>query len=196
VTDSAEGFDAQRVEDGVRLILEGIGEDPGRDGLKETPRRVADMYREVFAGLHQDPDAVVDAVFDVGHDEMIMVKDIPLYGICEHHLVSFLGKAHVAYIPGRDGRITGLSKLARLVDILAKRPQVQERLTTQVADVLERTLNPRGVFVVLEAEHLCMSMRGVKKPGSITVTSAVHGVFRSDPRTRAEAMSLIRDGRP
>jgi GTP cyclohydrolase I len=196
VTDSAEGFDAQKVEDGVRLILEGIGEDPGRDGLKETPRRVADMYREVFAGLHQDPDAVVDAVFDVGHDEMIMVKDIPLYGICEHHLVSFLGKAHVAYIPGRDGRITGLSKLARLVDILAKRPQVQERLTTQVADVLERTLNPRGVFVVLEAEHLCMSMRGVKKPGSITVTSAVHGVFRSDPRTRAEAMSLIRDGRP
>jgi GTP cyclohydrolase I len=195
VTGSAE-FDQQKVEDGVRLILEGIGEDPGRGGLKETPRRVADMYREVFAGLHQDPDAVVDAVFDVGHDEMIMVKDIPLYGICEHHLVSFLGKAHVAYVPGQDGRITGLSKLARLVDLLAKRPQVQERLTTQIADVLERTLKPRGVFVVIEAEHLCMSMRGVKKPGSITVTSAVHGVFRSDPRTRAEALGLIRDGRP
>jgi GTP cyclohydrolase IA len=195
VTGSAE-FDVHKIEDGVRLILEGIGEDPGRDGLKETPRRVADMYQEVFAGLHQDPDAVVDAVFDVGHDEMIMVKDIPLYGICEHHLVSFLGKAHVAYVPGKDGRITGLSKLARLVDVLAKRPQVQERLTTQIADVLDRTLHPRGVFVVLEAEHLCMSMRGVKKPGSITVTSAVHGVFRSDPRTRAEAMALIRDGRP
>jgi GTP cyclohydrolase I len=195
VTGSAD-FDPQKVEDGVRLILEGIGEDPGRDGLKETPRRVADMYREVFAGLHQDPDAVVDAVFDIGHDEMIMVKDIPLYGICEHHLVSFLGKAHVAYVPGHDGRITGLSKLARLVDLLAKRPQVQERLTTEIADVLERTLKPRGVFVVIEAEHLCMSMRGVKKPGSITVTSAVHGVFRSDPRTRAEAMALIRDGRP
>ena len=195
MTGSAE-FDQQKVEDGVRLILEGIGEDPGRGGLKETPRRVADMYREVFAGLHQDPDAVVDAVFDVGHDEMIMVKDIPLYGICEHHLVSFLGKAHVAYVPGQDGRITGLSKLARLVDLLAKRPQVQERLTTQIADVLERTLKPRGVFVVIEAEHLCMSMRGVKKPGSITVTSAVHGVFRSDPGTRAEALGLIRDGRP
>jgi GTP cyclohydrolase I len=195
VTGSAD-FDPQKVEDGVRLILEGIGEDPGRDGLKETPRRVADMYREVFAGLHQDPDAVVDAVFDIGHDEMIMVKDIPLYGICEHHLVSFLGKAHVAYVPGHDGRITGLSKLARLVDLLAKRPQVQERLTTEIADVLERTLKPRGVFVVIEAEHLCMSIRGVKKPGSITVTSAVHGVFRSDPRTRAEAMALIRDGRP
>jgi GTP cyclohydrolase I len=195
VTGSTE-FDPQRVEDGVRLILEGIGEDPGRGGLKETPRRVADMYREVFAGLHQDPDAVIDAVFDIGHDEMIMVKDIPLYGICEHHLVSFLGKAHVAYVPGQDGRITGLSKLARLVDLLAKRPQVQERLTTEIADVLERTLKPRGVFVVIEAEHLCMSMRGVKKPGSITVTSAVHGVFRSDPRTRAEAMALIRDGRP
>jgi GTP cyclohydrolase IA len=195
VTASADGFDAQQVEEGVRLILEGIGEDPGRDGLKETPRRVAEMYREVFAGLHQDPDAVVDAVFDVGHDEIIMVRDIDLESLCEHHLLPFAGKAHVAYIPGKDGRITGLSKLARLVDVLAKRPQVQERLTTQIADVLERALNPRGVFVVLEAEHLCMSMRGVKKPGSVTVTSAVRGVFRSDPRTRGEAMSLIRAGR-
>jgi GTP cyclohydrolase I len=153
------------------------------------------MYREIFAGLHEDPEAVVDAVFDVGHDEMIMVRDIPLYSLCEHHLVPFSGKAHVAYVPNEDGRITGLSKLARLVDVLAKRPQVQERLTTEIAEVLERTLNPRGVFVVIEAEHLCMSMRGVKKPGSVTVTSAVRGVFRSDPRTRAEAMSLIKDNR-
>jgi GTP cyclohydrolase I len=195
VSGSADGFDAQKIEEGVRLILEGIGEDPGREGLKETPRRVADMYREVFAGLHEDPDAVVDAVFDVGHDEMIMVRDIPFSAFCEHHLVPFTGKAHVAYVPNADGRITGLSKLARLVDVLAKRPQVQEKLTTEIADVLERTVKPRGVFVVLEAEHLCMSMRGVKKPGSETVTSAVRGVFRSDPRTRAEAMGLIRDGR-
>ena len=194
MTPSADGFDAGKIEEGVRLILEGIGEDPGRDGLKDTPRRVADMYREVFAGLHEDPEAVVDAVFDVGHDEMIMVRDIVFSAFCEHHLVPFTGKAHVAYVPGEDGRITGLSKLARLVDVLAKRPQVQEKLTTEVADVLERTLKPRGVFVVIEAEHLCMSMRGVKKPGSETVTSAVRGVFRSDPRTRAEAMGLIRDG--
>ncbi|HEX5947941.1 MAG TPA: GTP cyclohydrolase I FolE [Actinomycetota bacterium] len=191
---SADSFDAGKVEEGVRLILEGIGEDPGREGLKDTPRRVADMYREVFAGLHEDPEAVVDAVFDVGHDEMIMVRDITFSAFCEHHLVPFTGKAHVAYVPGEDGRITGLSKLARLVDLLAKRPQVQEKLTTEIADVLERTLKPRGVFVVIEAEHLCMSMRGVKKPGSETVTSAVRGVFRSDPRTRAEAMGLIRDG--
>ena len=191
---SADGFDAAKIEEGVRLILEGIGEDPGREGLKDTPRRVADMYQEVFAGLHEDPEAVVDAVFDVGHDEMIMVRDIAFSAFCEHHLVPFTGKAHVAYVPGNDGRITGLSKLARLVDVLAKRPQVQEKLTTEIADVLERTLKPRGVFVVIEAEHLCMSMRGVKKPGSETVTSAVRGVFRSDPRTRAEAMGLIRDG--
>jgi GTP cyclohydrolase IA len=195
VSPSADGFDGQKVEEGVRLILEGIGEDPGREGLKETPRRVADMYREVFAGLHEDPAAVVDAVFDVGHDEMIMVRDIDVESLCEHHLLPFAGKAHVAYVPNEDGRITGLSKLARLVDVLAKRPQVQEKLTTDIADVLERTLKPRGVFVVIEAEHMCMSMRGVKKPGSVTVTSAVRGVFRSDPRTRAEAMSLIRNGR-
>jgi GTP cyclohydrolase I len=194
VSRSADGFDSGKVEEGVRLILEGIGEDPGREGLKDTPRRVADMYREVFAGLHEDPEAVVDAVFDVGHDEMIMVRDITFSAFCEHHLVPFTGKAHVAYVPGEDGRITGLSKLARLVDVLATRPQVQEKLTTEIADVLERTLKPRGVFVVIEAEHLCMSMRGVKKPGSETVTSAVRGVFRSDPRTRAEAMGLIRDG--
>jgi GTP cyclohydrolase I len=191
-SEPAGDYDLQKVEEGVRLILEGIGEDPGREGLKETPGRVAEMYREVFAGLHQDPDAVVDAVFDVGHDEMIMVRDISFSAFCEHHLIPFTGKAHVAYVPNEDGRITGLSKLARLVDVLAGRPQVQEKLTTQIADVLERTLKPRGVFVVLEAEHLCMSMRGVKKPGSETVTSAVRGVFRTDPRTRAEAMGLIR----
>jgi GTP cyclohydrolase I len=194
-SEPAGDFDHQKVEEGVRLILEGIGEDPGRDGLKETPRRVAEMYREVFGGLHEDPDAVVDAVFDVGHDEMIMVRDISFSAFCEHHLVPFTGKAHVAYVPNEDGRITGLSKLARLVDVLARRPPVQEKLTTQIADVLERTLKPRGVFVVLEAEHLCMSMRGVKKPGSETVTSAVRGVFRTDPRTRAEAMGLIRHDR-
>jgi GTP cyclohydrolase I len=195
VTRSGKEFDAQKVEQGVSLILEGIGEDPGRDGLKETPRRVAEMYREVFAGLHEDPEAVVDAVFDVAHDEMIMVRDIEVAAFCEHHLLPFTGKAHVAYIPGDDGRITGLSKLARLVDVLAKKPQVQERLTTEVADVLEAVLKPRGVFVVIEAEHLCMSLRGVKKHGSETVTSSVRGVFRSDPRTRAEAMGLIRDHR-
>jgi GTP cyclohydrolase I len=195
VTRSGKEFDAQKVEQGVSLILEGIGEDPGRDGLKDTPRRVAEMYREVFAGLYEDPEAVVDAVFDVAHDEMIMVRDIEVSAFCEHHLIPFTGKAHVAYIPGEDGRITGLSKLARLVDVLAKKPQVQERLTTQIADVLETVLKPHGVFVVIEAEHLCMSLRGVKKPGAETVTSSVRGVFRSDPRTRAEAMSLIRDGR-
>jgi GTP cyclohydrolase IA len=189
---SSGEFDPQKIEEGVRLILEGIGEDPGRQGLKDTPRRVADMYGEVFSGIHQDPEAVVDAVFDVGHDEMIMVRDIPLHGICEHHLTPFLGRAHVAYVPNTEGRITGLSKLARLVDVLAGRPQVQERLTTEIAEVLERVLKPRGVFVVLEAEHLCMSMRGVKKPGSITVTSAVRGVFKTDARTRAEAMGLIK----
>ncbi len=195
MTSSADDFDAGKVEEGVRLILEGIGEDPGRDGLKETPRRVADMYREVFSGLHQDPEGVVDVTFDAGHDEMIMVRDITLQSLCEHHLTAIVGRAHVAYIPGRDGRITGLSKLARLVDVLSRRPQVQERLTTEIADVLERALNPRGVFVVIEAEHFCMSMRGVRKPGSETVTSAVRGVFRRDPRTRAEAMGLIRPDR-
>jgi GTP cyclohydrolase IA len=194
VSRSADEFDAPKVEEGVRLILEGIGEDPGREGLKDTPQRVADMYREVFSGLHQDPEAVVDITFDAGHDEMIMVRDITLQSLCEHHLTAIVGRAHVAYIPGKDGRITGLSKLARLVDVLSRRPQVQERLTTEIADVLERALNPRGVFVVIEAEHFCMSMRGVRKPGSETVTSAVRGVFRRDPRTRAEALGLIDRG--
>jgi GTP cyclohydrolase IA len=187
--------DPQAVEEGIRLVLEGIGEDAGRAGLKETPRRVSQMYGEIFAGMHQDPEAVIDVTFDEGHDEMIMVRDIWMASICEHHLIPFVGKAHVAYIPNKDGRITGLSKVARLVDVLARRPQVQERLTTQIADVLERALSPRGVFVVIEAEHLCMSMRGVRKPGSITVTSAVRGVFKTDARTRAEAMGLIRNER-
>lgn len=187
--------DPQAVEEGIRLVLEGIGEDAGRAGLKETPRRVSQMYGEIFAGMHQDPEAVIDVTFDEGHDEMIMVRDIWMASVCEHHLIPFVGKAHVAYVPNKDGLITGLSKLARLVEVLARRPQVQERLTTQIADVLERALSPRGVFVVIEAEHLCMSMRGVKKPGSITVTSAVRGVFKTDARTRAEAMGLIRNER-
>ena len=185
-------FDREKVERAVALLLEGIGEDPGREGMKETPRRVADLYAEVFAGLEQDPEAVLDVTFAEGHDEMVMIRDIALTSFCEHHLVAFTGAAHVAYIPSKDGRITGLSKLARVVDVLAKRPQVQERLTTQVADVIERVLRPRGVFVVIEAEHLCMSIRGVRKPGHVTVTSAVRGIFRSDAKTRAEAMSLIR----
>jgi GTP cyclohydrolase IA len=187
--------DPQLIEEGIRRVLEGIGEDVGRAGLKETPRRVAQMYREIFSGMHEDPEAVVDVTFDEGHDEMIMVRDIWMASVCEHHLIPFVGKAHVAYIPNRDGRITGLSKVARLVEVLARRPQVQERLTTQIAEVLERALSPRGVFVVIEAEHLCMAMRGVKKPGSVTVTSAVRGVFKTDARTRAEAMSLIGNDR-
>jgi GTP cyclohydrolase IA len=185
-------FDDEKVGRGVRLILEGIGEDPDREGLADTPGRVAEMYREVLAGVAREPTEVLTVVKGAGHDEMIMVRDIPLHSYCEHHLVPFTGRAHVAYIPNRDGRITGLSKIARLVDLLSKRLQVQERLTTQIADALDEALEPRGVFVVIEAEHLCMTMRGVKKPGSITVTSAVRGRFRTDARTRAEAMALIR----
>jgi len=188
-------FDDEKVRRGVRLILEGIGEDPDREGVVDTPRRVSDMYREVFGGLESNPEDVVTVVKGAGHDEMIMVKDIPLYGMCEHHLAPFAGRAHVAYIPNEDGRITGLSKIARLVDVLSQRPQVQERLTTEIADALDHALEPRGVFVVIEAEHLCMTMRGVKKPGSLTVTSAVRGRFRSDGRTRSEAMALIRPER-
>ena len=184
-------FDRNRIEEGVRLILRGIGEDPEREGIKETPERVADMFEEVFAGIGKDPTEVVSVVRGADHDEMIMVKDIPLYSVCEHHLLPFVGRAHVAYIPNTDGRITGLSKIARVVDLLSKRLQVQERLTTQIADALDQALEPRGVFVVIEAEHLCMTMRGVKKPGSLTLTSAVRGLFRKDARTRQEAMSLI-----
>jgi GTP cyclohydrolase I len=184
-------IDRPRLEAAVREILEAIGENPDRDGLLETPTRVANLYAEVFSGLHEDPDRHLNVTFEAGHDEMVMVKDIPLYSMCEHHLVPFVGAAHVAYIPNDDGRITGLSKLARLVDGYSRRPQVQERLTTQIADGIERVLQPRGVLVVVEAEHLCMSMRGVRKPGTTTVTSAVRGLFRDNEATRAEAMSFI-----
>jgi GTP cyclohydrolase IA len=185
------GVDKARIEKVIRELLEAVGEDPDRDGLVRTPQRVAEMYAEIFGGLHQDPDDVLEVTFEAGHDEMVMVRDIPLYSVCEHHVIPFVGKAHVAYIPNSDGRITGLSKLARLVDVYARRPQVQENLTTQIADTIERVLQPRGVLVVIEAEHLCMSMRGVRKPGTTTITSAVHGLFRTDPATRAEAMQLI-----
>ena len=185
-------MDRDKIEAGVRLILEGVGEDTAREGLVDTPRRVADMYGEIFAGLDQDAAEHLCVTFDEGHQEMVLVRDIPLYSVCEHHLVPFMGRAHVAYIPGESGRICGLSKLARVVDVFAKRPQVQERLTSQIADTIVAHLNPAGVVVVIEAEHLCMSMRGVKKPGAITTTSAVRGVFRTKAATRAEAMSLIK----
>lgn len=185
------GFDRQRIVSAVEEILSAIGENPSRDGLLRTPERVAAMFEEVFSGVGKDPAEDLDVLFEEGHDEMIMVRDIPLYSICEHHLIPFVGKAHVAYIPNKSGQITGLSKLARLVDTLSKRPQVQERLTTQIADAIETALEPRGVLVVIEAEHLCMSMRGVRKPGSTTVTSAVRGQFRKSEATRAEAMHFI-----
>jgi GTP cyclohydrolase I len=185
------GYDDAKVEQGVRLILEGIGEDADRGGLRDTPARVARMYREVFAGIGQDASQLVTVVEGADHDEMIMVRDIPLYSMCEHHLIPFNGKAHVAYIPNKSQQITGLSKIARVVDTLAKRPQVQERLTTEIAEAIERALSPRGVFVVIEAEHLCMTMRGIKKPGAATVTSAIRGLFRNDARTRQEAMQHI-----
>ena len=188
------GVDKGRIEKAVREILEAIGEDPDRDGLQRTPLRIAEMYEEIFAGLHDDPAKHLTVTFEADHDEMVMVRDIPMTSMCEHHLVPFMGKAHVAYIPGEDGRVTGLSKLARLVDAYAKRPQVQERLTAQVADEIERTLQPRGVLVVIEAEHLCMSMRGVRKPGATTVTSAVRGLFRENTSTRFEAMRFISGG--
>jgi GTP cyclohydrolase I len=192
----SRSVDKERIERAVTEILVAIGEDLDRDGLRETPERVANMYSEIFSGVGRDPKDELDVVFELGHDEMIMVRDIPLYSLCEHHLVPFIGKAHVAYIPNRSGQITGLSKLARLVDTLSKRPQVQERLTTQIADAIEDALDPRGVFVVIEAEHLCMSMRGVRKPGSTTVTSAVRGQFRKSEATRAEAMGFLDHRRP
>ena len=185
------GVDHARAEAAVRELLIAVGEDPDREGLRETPARVARSYEEIFAGLHVDPDEVLRTTFDEHHDELVLVKDIPLYSTCEHHLVTWHGTAAVGYVPGVDGRITGLSKLARVVDLYAKRPQVQERLTSQVADAVMRKLEPRGVIVVVEAEHLCMAMRGVRKPGARTMTSAVRGIFKSDPRTRAEALSLI-----
>jgi GTP cyclohydrolase I len=182
--------DTDRVEKAVRELLSAIGEDPDRDGLLKTPSRVARAYVEMFAGLRQDPATVLSTTFDLGHEEMVLVKDIEVYSCCEHHLVPFHGVAHVGYIPNTDGRITGLSKLARLVDVYARRPQVQERLTTQIADAMVEHLSPQGVIVVIECEHLCMSMRGVRKAGARTVTSAVRGQLR-DPATRSEAMSLI-----
>lgn len=184
-------IDHGRVEAAVVEILLAIGEDPARDGLKDTPKRVARMYAEIFAGLHEDPGDHLSVVFDADHDEMVMVKDIPVYSVCEHHLLPWFGRAHVAYIPNDEGRITGLSKLARLVDGFSRRPQVQERLTTQVADCIEKVLDPRGVLVVVEAEHMCMSMRGVRKPGATTVTSAVRGLMRDSVAARNEAMSFI-----
>jgi GTP cyclohydrolase I len=189
---TSERFDHAKIEQGVRLLLDGMGEDPERPGLRETPSRVARMYEEIFAGIDVDAAQVVTVVEGADFDEMIMVRGIPLYSICEHHLLPFVGKAHVAYIPNKSQQITGLSKVARVVDVLAKKPQVQERLTTEIAEAIERALSPRGVFVVIEAEHLCMTMRGVKKPGSLTVTSAVRGLFRTDARTRQEAMDHIR----
>ena len=183
--------DQPRIERAIREILLAIGEDPERDGLADTPARVARAYAEQFAGLRQRPEDVLTKVFDADHDEMVLVRDIELYSTCEHHLVPFFGVAHIGYIPNEKGQITGLSKLARLVDTYARRPQVQERMTSQIADALVANLEPRGVIVVIEAEHLCMSMRGVRKPGARTVTSAVRGVFRNSARTRAEAMSLV-----
>ncbi|MEO6879462.1 MAG: GTP cyclohydrolase I FolE [Mycobacteriaceae bacterium] len=185
-------FDAPRAEAAVRELLLACGEDPERAGLRETPARVARAYREMFAGLYTNPDDVLSANFDESHDELVLVKDIPMYSTCEHHLVSFHGVAHVGYIPGVHGRVTGLSKLARVVDLYAKRPQVQERLTGQVADAMVRRLEPRGVIVVIEAVHLCMAMRGIRKPGATTTTSAVRGVLKSSAASRAEALQLIR----
>ncbi|MBC7360889.1 MAG: GTP cyclohydrolase I FolE [Candidatus Aminicenantes bacterium] len=192
---NSKKMDLKKIEDGIRLVLEGIGEDPERPGLKGTPGRVARMMEDILGGTHIDPAEDLEVFQDERHDEMVLIRNIPLYSICEHHLLPFAGVAHVAYIP-KEGRIIGLSKIARLVDTLARRLQVQERLTKQVADILNATLNPLGVMVVIEAEHLCMSMRGIKKPKAITVTSAVRGSFRNNPATRTEAMMLIRGGYP
>ncbi len=185
-------FDHARIERAIREILLAIGEDPERDGLADTPARVARAYAEQFAGLRQSPADVLTTVFDAEHDEMVLVRDIEVFSVCEHHLTPFFGRAHVGYIPNEKGQLTGLSKLARLVDLYARRPQVQERLTSQIADALVHGLEPRGVIVVIEAEHLCMAMRGVRKPGAKTVTSAVRGSFRDSDSTRAEALSLLR----
>ena len=184
-------FDLARAEAAVRELLLAVGEDPDREGLRRTPARVAKAYEEVFAGLYTDPSEVLATTFDEDHDELVLVKDIPMYSTCEHHLVSFHGVAHVGYIPGESGQVTGLSKLARLVDLYAKRPQVQERLTSQIADAIVARLNPRGVIVVIEAEHLCMAMRGIRKPGATTTTSAVRGLFKTSAVSRGEALDLI-----
>ena len=184
-------MNAKQIEKSVRDILEAIGEDSKRNDLQLTPRRVAEMYKEIFSGISQDPRKELEVILDQKHDEIILLKNISLYSVCEHHLMPFIGKAHIAYIP-EQGRVTGLSKLARVVDILAKRPQIQERLTTQIADIIMSKLKPKGCMVVIEAEHLCMSMRGVKKPGALTVTSAVRGIFKKNEKTRAETLALIK----
>lgn len=183
-------FDHDAIREGVRRIFEGLGLDPEADTLRDTPERVARMYDEIFAGLLVDPADVLDVVFEEGHDELVLIRDIPFASYCEHHFIPFTGQAHVGYVPNVRGQVTGLSKLARLVDLIAKRPNLQERITTEIADTLEKALDPRGVIVIIEAEHHCMTMRGVRKPGAVTVTSAVRGSMRDDPRTRAEAMSL------
>jgi len=183
--------DPARAEAAVRELLLAVGEDPDRPGLQDTPARVARAYAETFAGLWQDPYEILATTFDENHDELVLVKDIAMYSTCEHHLVPFHGVAHVGYIPGADGRVTGLSKVARLVEVYARRPQVQERLTRQIADALDDVLEPQGVIVVIQAEHLCMAMRGIRKPGTTTVTSAVRGIFRENAATRSEAMSLV-----
>ena len=188
-------MDKKKIEEGVKLILEGIGEDVKREGLIGTPERVADMYEEIFAGIGQEPSDVLGPMFDEDHDEIILVKDIPFYSTCEHHLVPFVGKAHIAYSPNKSGKIIGLSKLTRVLEIVARRPQVQERLTTIVADSIMEKLKPRGVIVIVEAEHLCMSIRGVKKPNTITVTSAIRGLFKDNPASRSEVLSLIYNGK-
>jgi GTP cyclohydrolase I len=184
-------MDKKKIEKAIRDILGAIGENTKRKDLLDTPKRVAEMYEEIFAGIAQDPEEELEVILDQKHDEIVLLKGVPLYGICEHHLLPFIGKAHIAYIP-KGGRVTGLSKLARIVDILSRRPQVQERLTTQVADIIMSKLKPQGCMVVVEAEHLCMSMRGVKKPGTLTVTSAVRGIFKENQKTRSETLALIK----
>ena len=184
-------MDKKKIAKAVKDILEAIGENPARKDLLHTPQRVAEMYEEIFSGIRQDPQKELEVILDQKHDEIILLKGIPLYSVCEHHLLPFIGKAHIAYIP-KQGRVTGLSKLARVVDVLAKRPQVQERLTTQIADMITRKLKPQGCMVIIEAEHLCMSMRGIRKPGALTITSAVRGIFKENEKTRAETLALIR----
>lgn len=187
--------DKKMIAEGVKMILDGIGEDSSREGLIRTPERVADMYEEIFSGLDKDPSDILGPMFDENHDEIILIKDIPFYSVCEHHLVPFVGRAHIAYAPNKSGKIIGLSKLTRVLEIVAKRPQIQERLTTIIANSIMEKIEPRGVMVVVEAEHLCMSMRGVKKPNTITVTSAVRGLFKNNPASRSEVLSLIHNGK-
>jgi GTP cyclohydrolase I len=184
-------MDKKKIEKAIKNIIEAIGDDPERKDLQETPKRVAEMYAEIFSGIRQDPEKELEVVLDQKHNEIVLLKGIPLYSMCEHHLTPFMGRVHIAYIP-KGGRVTGLSKLARVVDILAKRPQVQERLTTQIAEIIMSKLKPMGVMVVIEAEHLCMSFRGVKKPGVMTVTSAVRGIFKESEKTRSETLALIK----